>query len=140
MLSDIALRFDNALREKFKDKTEVLNFLLKHERKKMCIDKLCDEIIRAEKYSIQIRVETYAGMIKDIAVMFASACLKHVEEAHYSSIQRQQILAKENHLKEAQWLLKDLEKDSLNEKGLTQIERDEIKQAIKVRQTHEVQT
>ena len=142
MLEDVTRRFDQALRTKFQAKTDILNFLLKHERKKLCIDRLCEQIVRAENYSINIRVETYASIIDDIATMFAKACLQKVEEEHYSSIKRQQIMAQADHLKNAEAMLIDLEKETINEKGLTEIERDRIRSAIEKRslETNEVQT
>ena len=133
MLEDVTKRFDQALESKFKARPDVLNFLTKHERKNLCINRLCEQIVRAENYSISIKVETYSGIIKDIALMFANACLKKAEEDHYSQAQRTAITRQQDALKDAEGLLKDLEKDTINDKGLTEIERDEIKQAIESR-------
>lgn len=131
MLEDITRRFNLAIEEKFKDKLDVKNFILKHERKHLCIQNLKEQIVIANNYSISIRVEIYASVIRDVALMFASACLLKVEEDHYSSIKRSQINAKQDALKEAEGLLKDLEKDAINDTKLTEIERDEIKEAIR---------
>lgn len=135
MISDLTVRFDNALKAKFKDKTDIQNYLLKHERKNLCIQNLCEQIIRAEKYSINISLNTYDGIIKDIAMMFAKACLQKAEESHYSQAKINQIKAQQDHLKQAEEMLHDLEKETLNDKGLTEIERDNIRQAIASRST-----
>lgn len=140
MIEDISRRFDNAIREKFKDKPEVLNFLLKHERKHLCIQSLVEQIVRAERYSISIKVETYASIIRDVALMFAKAAIEHIEQQHYSASKVAEIQRKADHMKQAEEMLKDLEKDSVNDKSLTEIERDELKAAIKIRQANEIQT
>jgi hypothetical protein len=139
MIEDISKRFDNALRDKFKEKPDVLNFLLKHERKHLCIQSLVEQIVRAERYSISIRVETYANIIRDVALMFARAAVEHIEQQHYSAAKVAEIKRKAEHLKDAEEMLKDLEKDSVNDKSLTEIERDEIKAAIKARKANEIQ-
>jgi hypothetical protein len=72
--------------------------------------------------------------------MFSKACLQKAEEDHYSQAQRSAINRQHDAIKEAEGLLKDLEKDTINDKGLTEIERDEIKAAISRRQTNEVQS
>jgi hypothetical protein len=140
MIEDVTKRFDLAIKTKFKDKLEIQNFLLKHDRKNLCINRLCEQIVRAENYNIKVSVKTYDSVIGDIAMLFAKAVLQKHEEEHYTSIQKQQILAKNNAIKDAQEILKDLEKDTINDKGLTEIERDEIKQAIQARKADEVQT
>lgn len=140
MLEDVTKRFDDAIKAKFKDRLEIQNYLLKHERKALCLNRLCEQIVRAENYSINIKVETYASIIKDIAMMFASAVLKKAEEDHYSSIKRQQIMAEQDHLKNAEAMLVDLEKEAINDPRLTEIERDQIKEAIRqARSADEVQ-
>jgi hypothetical protein len=140
MIEDVTKRFDLAIKTKFKDKPEIQSFLLKHERKNLCINRLCEQIVRSENYNIKIHVQTYDSIIEDIAMMFARACLQKHEEEHYSSIKLQQIMAQHDHIKNAEAMIKDLEKEAVNERGLTEIERDEIKQAIKARPTDEVQT
>lgn len=138
MIEDVTRRFDDAIKAKFKDKQDVQNFLLKHERKNLCINRLCEQIVRAENYSINVKVTTYASIIGDIAMMFAKACLQKVEEDHMSSIDKFKIMAKHDNLKEAELILHDLEKETLNDPKLTEIERDNIKQAIKARATNQI--
>lgn len=127
MIQEITVRFDKAIRDKFAHKHEVMNYLLKHERKSLCINRLAEQILRAEQYNIALSVNTYDSIIKDVALMFAKTAIEHVEQQHMSAIQKAQYRAKEDALKEAEEMLKDLEKDSLNEKGLTEIERDLLK-------------
>lgn len=138
MIEDVTRRFDDAIKAKFKDKQDVQNFLLKHERKSLCINRLCEQIVRAENYSINVKVTTYSSIISDIAMMFAKACLQKVEEDHMSSIERHKILAKHDNIKAAELILHDLEKETINDPKLTEIERSEIKQAIKARTANEV--
>ena len=133
MIEDVTKRFDKAIQAKFKDKPEIQSFLLKHERKGLCINRLCEQIVRAENLSVMPNVQIYSNVINDVAIMFASACLKKAEEDHYSQAQRTAITKQQDDLKEAEGLLKDLEKEAVNDKGLTEIERDEIRQAIKSR-------
>lgn len=133
MIQEIKVRFDSALREKFSQKADVLNFLLKHERKNLCITNIAEQILRAENYNINISIKTYDKIIKDIALMFARAVIEHVEQQHMSAIKKAQIRAKEDAIKNAELMLKDLEKDSVNEKGLTEIERDLLRHEVKKR-------
>jgi hypothetical protein len=130
MIEDVTKRFDLAIQSKFKDKPDIKNFLLKHDRKKLCINRLCEQIVRAEGMSVLPNVAAYATVINDVAMMFAGACLKKAEEDHFSQSQRNAITRQQDALKDAEGLLKDLEKETINEKGLTEIERDEIRQAI----------
>lgn len=127
MIQEITVRFDKAIRDKFAHKADIQNYILKHERKHICIQNLAEQILRAEKYNIALSVSTYDTVIKDVALLFAKTVIEHVEQQHMSSIQKAQLTARQDALKEAEQMLKDLEKDSMNEKGLTQIERDLIK-------------
>lgn len=140
MIEDVTRRFDLALKSKFKEQTEVLNFLLKHERKQLCINRLCEQIIRAENYRINVSVSTYATIIQDVAFMFANACLQKCLEDHYSSAKKAEINRQQTALKDAEDLLLDLEKETIRDRSLTEIEREEIKTAINNRKTLEVQT
>lgn len=128
MIQDVTKRFDDAIIERFQN-LDIRNALLKHERKMKCIENLCDEIRRAEFYSLNINLDTYSRIIKDIAMMFSKAALQHIEEQYYSTMKRRQIEAEYNRLKDAQDLIQDLEEATINDKGLTEIERQRLQKA-----------
>jgi hypothetical protein len=134
MIDQITKHFDDFLRERLKTKPEIMNYVLKHERKSLCIQNLCAEIIRTEKYRINVSVETYKSLIQGVAGIFANATIEHLEQKHYTQAKIRQLQQERDRIKDAQEMLQDLEKDAVNEKGLTQIERDEIKKEIEIRQ------
>ena len=115
MISDVTKRFDNALTDAFKIKQNVLNFLLNHERKKLVIDKLCEQILLAERGVIIMTAEKYQSLIKDIALFFAQNAILHKEEQILSDTERLRRIADADRLKHAQenfdTMTKELEDD-----------------------------
>lgn len=90
MIEQIRKIFDQTLVKKFGEKREILNFLINHPRKQICLENLCAQIQLAERklLSIVFNVEIYKKTIHDIALMFAGQALRKAEEDQLSSIER----------------------------------------------------
>lgn len=81
-LFDVGERFDKFLRETFKEKTEIRDFLLSHERKRLAIENLCNQIVIAEGRSrLKFSPAHYQKMCEEGARLFAKAAI----EAHIQS-------------------------------------------------------
>lgn len=79
MLLDVKLLFDEYLKKNFGHKPAVLDFLLHHERKELCIRNLCESIRVAEKRTkikLNMDREKYRFSIEEVAKAFAYAAVK----------------------------------------------------------------
>jgi len=73
----ITEEFDLQLTTLLKDNPEVLQFILNHERKHLCIANLVREILHAEnKVARLITKETIQTISKDFAIMFAKTAIR----------------------------------------------------------------
>lgn len=90
--SEVTKIFDAYLRETFAPAgRDVVNYLIRHERKSICLDNLCEQIEDCERktYSITFDAKTYRSSIRDIAKMFASAALQVAQEQQLTAAERQ---------------------------------------------------
>lgn len=79
MLLDVTQLFDQYLTKNFGHKPEVLQFLLHHERRQICLQNLCGQIQIAEKRSklrLNFDAIKYKLMIDEVAKMFAHAAVR----------------------------------------------------------------
>jgi hypothetical protein len=111
--SDVRRLFDEALVEKFKTMPEILNMLLKHERKKICLDNLCAEIIRMNGRRLLFEVDTFKQVIETTAQMFARQALRKAEQDALSSIERIRLQTEADRIKNAQEVMHELQKDGI---------------------------
>lgn len=89
MRSDVEKIFDESLERVFGSSPNVLKFLKLHERKQICLNNLCAEIITCEKRSLIFNAEHYREVIYEVAVnMFARKALEHAEQKAMSSAER----------------------------------------------------
>lgn len=107
--------FDTWLQTKFAQKTEVKNFLLNHERKKVVIENTCYQILRAENYNVNVNANKYKILIETCAEMFAKVALSHIEQKMKSKLQIQLERMEEDRIKDAEEHIKDLEKEALSD-------------------------
>lgn len=77
LLFDVTQRFDAHLRKLFQESNkEVLNFLLKHERKQLCLNNLCNQILVAEASSkVKVNIDSFQLLIEETAKLFANAAI-----------------------------------------------------------------
>ena len=116
MIFDVKLKFDGFIKETFKDKPEVLNALLKHERKELCVNNLCEQILKAENGNVQFDLSKYNLMIKTVTDLFAHACLKNWEFKALSRNEIKRLETEANDMKNTEDFLIDLEKEDKNER------------------------
>ena len=88
MYQDVEARFDKEINRIFHEKYQIAQFLLKHERKKVCLEKLCEEIRMYEIGKANPSLHQYEGMIRDVAKMFAQAALTSKEHEILSTAER----------------------------------------------------
>ena len=137
MIDTLRKKFDSSLEAIYKSRPEVLKFILKHERKEICIKNLYVEIMHAEGLNLIPNLDVYDTLIKDVAKLFARTCLEHKEQELLSAAERKrrEQNAEQNRLREAGELMKDLEKEAFKHGD------DEVRHAIKekrARSTDEV--
>lgn len=113
MLSDIEKRVDEDLTRIFQSKRDVLNWLLKHERKPLLVRNLAVEISRLEGLSMTFNAEKYKRVIKDFARQFATSALQYAEEQALTHGERTRRIWEADRIKRAEEHVVDLEKETL---------------------------
>jgi hypothetical protein len=89
MIVEVTMEFDSYLIHTFKNES-VRNFLIRHERKNVCIQNLCYQIERCERqtYSIKFDANKYRMVIKEVAKMFAHAALESAMQRELSQAEK----------------------------------------------------
>lgn len=113
MKFDVIIRFDKHLNEKFANKPDIAKFLVRHERKDVCIDELCTQIRLAELgLRRKMTTHSYDMLIKSTADLFAMAALNSKENELMSASERQRRLADAAYEKELQAEMKEYEAEA----------------------------
>jgi hypothetical protein len=101
MLNIVVARHFNAFIEKtFKPKESVKNFLLKHERKELCINNLVTALKTLELTKPQLLGKDEVKQIsEDFARMFCKAALDYAEEKALSEAERQRRISEAERIK-----------------------------------------
>jgi hypothetical protein len=86
MLIEVKLQFDAALRKLLPETTpgreEIVKFLIEHERKQVCLNELCKNILAAEKHlGGAFSPKDYRDLINNAAMLFAQAAI--AQRAYY---------------------------------------------------------
>lgn len=80
MFLEVQKIFDDKIRDAFKKRPDLKKFFLKHERKKLCIENLCEQIKLAEfAVTVKLDGEKYRNMIEQVAVMFCRGAIGQKE-------------------------------------------------------------
>lgn len=88
-LTIITTSFDDEIRRIFATKSEMGNFLLRHERKKLCIENLMKEIRMMELgKAVTLDRDKIEYLGKEFAKTFAKICLLHEERKCMTSLQK----------------------------------------------------
>jgi hypothetical protein len=79
---EIKKYFDSYLISTFKSES-IRNYLLNHERKQRCIDRVCEQIRMAELGQLKQRMDIWRWrtLVEACAKIFANAALQHAEES-----------------------------------------------------------
>lgn len=88
MLSEVKIIFDEEIAKRFQSNEAVKNFLLRHERREICLNNLCAEISRIEGLSINFNAEKYRYTIAQVVNMFATRALEVHEQKLLSNAER----------------------------------------------------
>lgn len=104
--------FDEFLVETLSQKPDVLRYIKGHERKKLVIENLCEEIIRAEQYNFNFNAEKYRYVIRSMAKTFGTVCLEHHRQSNLSQLEKIRIRNESEKLKTAQETLETIERES----------------------------
>lgn len=91
MIAQVEPIFDGYVRRLFEPKPHIAAALLAHERKAVCVERVCDQIRRAEtscNIGRKMNVERFRIMIEAAAKMFCENALRHLEERALSQAER----------------------------------------------------
>lgn len=86
--------FDARLRKVFKERRDLLNFFLHHERKRLVIDNLCEQVSKAEwmlggKMSNDAKGKAkFEAMIENTADLFCHACIGNHDQKTLSAAEK----------------------------------------------------
>lgn len=95
MITDIMPIFDGFIAEAFVTKPEIARFLITHERKKVCLERLCEQIRLCERraFSITFDAQAYRKTIRDVAKMFCSQALEAHRQKNMTEAEKKQLRA-----------------------------------------------
>jgi hypothetical protein len=112
MINRIEFEFDQFIEKTFPNE-EIKKYLLSHERKKLCIERIAAEINNIERqlHSITFDVHKYRVLIDSMAGLFCKVALNHAEESAISQAEKARRVSEANYLKEAEAEMEDLAKD-----------------------------
>jgi hypothetical protein len=114
MKEDVTRRFDEELKKVFgPTQPEILKFLLTHERRDLCIRNICREISKANGLALRVSLTNYDKLIRDLARFFAKTAIQHIEEQLLSHGEKVRRVSAADHLKRAEEMLVDLEKEAM---------------------------
>lgn len=114
MIEAVEHVFDNRLREVFKTKPDVLKFLLNHERKKVCLENLCEQILLVDaKKNGLLKAPQYRQLIDSIADVFASVALNAKQNELMSAAEKRRLEAEASREKTLDEEIKELEVDGV---------------------------
>lgn len=117
MQFEITIAFNAWIAQRFAEKQEICNFLINHERKGKCIEKLCEQIRIAELSNIRkvFDQRRYKQLIEAVAQMFCAAALEQASQEAMSAAERQRRMSEANHLKECETMLHEIERENDNQ-------------------------
>lgn len=112
MRTHVEKRFDGYLKHKLGKKPDILRFVLNHERKHVCIDNICNQIqIMERKPNMMANTKRVAYIIDNMADFFAKVAIEQRIQYMKSDIEKKQITAQADRIKEAEGMVKELEDD-----------------------------
>lgn len=95
MFLEVQKIFDAKIRDAFKKRPDLMKFFLGHERKKLCLENLCEQIKLAEGLlAVKFDTPKYQNMIEQVAVMFCRGAIgqKEHEVASRAEQRRREIV------------------------------------------------
>lgn len=101
MIQQVEKQFDLFV-EQFIPNLSMQNAIKMHERKKVCLEKLCDEIRGCESASFNINfdISKYNMIIRDVCKMFCHQVIRVLEEREISRLERQRRIDEANRMNE----------------------------------------
>lgn len=90
MISHVTKVFDEKIKETYKrdDFRDLMNWLLNHERKQVCLEHLCENIRDLEARAPTFNYTIYNRLIKDVAVMFMRHAMEYKEQEFLTEIEK----------------------------------------------------
>lgn len=117
MLIEVRQIFDDYLKSRLQSKPEVLNLVLTHERKDLCLNQLCAQIRYAEKKIGRLmNQKNYRAMIEGVANAYAHAVIKNKEESILSANEKKRLEQQAGTLAESEAMIQDLDDFAMKEK------------------------
>lgn len=114
MYHDVKRRFEEEITKRLSSKPEVLKYVLRFERKEVCLRNLCEQIEKLERASFQIVFDAkkYDTVIRDVANLYMKAVVHYLSESMMTDAAKAKQRADANYLKDAQELADELEKEA----------------------------
>jgi hypothetical protein len=109
MRSFIEKTFDDFIKKNFEGHEEVIKFLIRHERKNLCISNLDKEIYKLEYTHIRLDLAKLTEVINSFAHMFAKTALLCKEQELASYTEKMRL---EREYRANQELKEELERDA----------------------------
>lgn len=92
--------FDKEVKRIFKDRTEMQNFILNHERKNLCIENMLEAIRGTEKVMAKLSKDDIIYVGKSYAQTFCKAAVDYAERQAMTQLQKDVELRKAQERKE----------------------------------------
>ena len=115
---EVTKLFDSWIAAKFAGQEAVRSFLLRHERKRLCVDCLCEQIRIAELSRIGkvFNAFRYKYLINQCAQMFCTFALKHAEDDALSRAEKQRRQDEANHFQQLEAEMAEMTDEALSTK------------------------
>lgn len=115
MYLEVKKEFEAYIKETFREKRDVRNFLLRHEKKEYCVKSLCQQIklIEERRHSITFDLVKWRKTIRDVAKMYCQAALNRAERESLSSLEQERLdrLARQDEI--TQERIEDMKREGL---------------------------
>lgn len=118
MRQQVAMAFDSVIIRAMPSQN-LRKYLLEHERKAICVDRLCDQIQRAEQAANIGRpfdITRFNLFIESTARMFCKTALDHAEQEALSHAEKQRQRTEAGHIEDCKAAMVDLENEATTPK------------------------
>jgi hypothetical protein len=112
MFEQVSQVFNDFIFRNFMQNRDILNYLIAHPRKKLCIEKLCHEIKVIEQAELFFNIELYRKTIQDVAKMFCQNALEYAEQKSLSTNEVHRRIQEADYLKNAALEMEELAKEA----------------------------
>jgi hypothetical protein len=118
MITQVTSRFDSWISHTFAEKPQIMRWLLAHERKGSCINRVCEQLKKAEQCNIGRRfdVRRFNMLIDECAKMFSNAAVNYQHQAILSTAERNRRIDEASRFDNLEAMFAEDQKEAMSDK------------------------